>query len=79
MKAKILWYDQDEEQLEKYETMGIKPPEPEPIEGELFFSPEDVVVTYINSGGKIALHTLVGTWVVEYDKTLWDMLKGFFR
>jgi hypothetical protein len=78
MKAKILWHDRDEEQEQKYESMGIKPPEAEPVEGELYFDLQAVKVSYINSDGDIALHTMVGTWVVEYEEQLWKCLEDRF-
>jgi len=78
MKTKIIFYDVDEEKAHRAESMGMPAPEAEQFESELRFKIEDVIVTYINREGDIALHTLVGTWVIPFDKKVWEKLKAHF-
>jgi len=79
MKTKITFYDIDEDKVQQAESMGMPIPEPELFESELRFRIEDVIVTYINREGDIALHTIVGTWVIPFDKEVWDKLGSHFN
>ena len=78
MKTKIIFYDVDEEKAQQAEKMGMSPPDPDEFQSELYFLTEDVIATYINREGEIAIYTLVGTFVVPFDKQLWEKLKKRF-
>ena len=76
MKAKITFFEVDEEKVRQAENMGTQPPEPTFFDSELFFDLDSVKVSYINREGDIALHTTVGTWVIPFDKEVWEKLKS---
>lgn len=78
MKTKIIFYDIDEEAVQKAEDMNIPPPEPDVFETILHFDIDAVKVFYRNREGDIAIHTTVGTWVIPYNKEIWEVLKGKF-
>lgn len=76
MKARIIFYDIDEEKADRAEKMGMPIPDAESFESMIYFDIDSVKVSYINREGDIALHTTVGTWVLPFNHEIWDKIKG---
>ena len=78
MKTKIIFFDVDEEAIQRAENMNMKPPDPDTFETVLYFDIASVKVFYKNREGDIAIHTTVGTWVLPYTDRVWNVLKDKF-
>jgi hypothetical protein len=74
MKAKIVFYNPDEEAERRAEDLGLPPPEKKLFKSELYFRLKEVNTAYITSDRDIAIHLPSGAWILEYDEELWTRI-----
>ena len=75
MKATVLLYKKEEEEHERMRDLGLAVPEPSTFCADVYFSTEYISTAYRNEEGDMVVFLPSGTWIFEYDKTVWEKIK----